>query len=333
MKVKFIDKWWINPFLRVSGWSALWIGLSIMTAATWLAWKGGVVFDTIFSVHFYPATLGTAFLCQLANWLILALLMYLSARVFSTSKARLIDALGAMALAEAPFLLTGLYMAFPAVKAKLSGLYAIAMTGNLSMLATPVLIVFLILTVIAIVWFVGLAYNGFKAMGNIRFPRVIPVFAGTLILAELLATILFFCVFRQMMHDSTEKALTPETPIEQFAAEGEAVGPDEALYAWTENAVRLFCDGRYEEFYGLFDDTMKQSLSVNQIAALVARLNASIGKPYKFDTTFIKQVYDSYDIVFVPLIFEKQELTMQLAFDNEGRISGLYIRPPLLRGE
>lgn len=331
MNVKLSDKWWINPFYRFAGWTALLWGLLILVVSTWLAWKGGVVFDSIFSVHFYPVPWQTAFLCHFLNWAVLGLLMYVSARVFSKSRIRLVDALGTMALARAPFLLIGLFMAFPAIRKKLSGLYAVALSGDLSMLASPILIVFLLLTIVAIIWFVCLAYNGFKVFGNVRSPRTIPVFAGTLIVAEILAIILLFNVYRPMMKDSTADVVETAIQKQVLTVEGEEVSPDDVLYTWTEQAAELFCTGRYTDFVALFDDTMKESLSVNQIAALMTGLNATIGKLDRFEKSFIKQKYDAYDLVFVPLVFEKEELTLQLAFDQKGQISGLYVKPPLER--
>lgn len=329
MRMKEKLQSWTKPFPRLSGGAALAWGALIMFVSTWLAWKGGFVFDTLFSVHYRLVPFKYALVFQLSDWAILALILYLAARIFSPagSKVRVVDILGAAALSRAPFLLIGLFVAFPAVKKNMTGLETFLLTKDFSVLNYPLLVILIIFSLIAIVWFVVLVYNGFNTFGAVGKPKRLPVFVGSLVLAELLAVALLFGVFnpgvRQVVSEMTQEYASEM----REALDIQDLQPEDPLYPLSEKATGLFCGGEYEALRLMFDDNMKESLSEGAIQSVVTRLTASIGKLKGPEKPYTKYRQDEhYEIVFVPLVFEKEKLVLQLAFNTDGMISGLYIK-------
>lgn len=325
MTTKEKINWWINPFHLIAGWKALVCGLLIMLLSSWLAWEGGIVFDSIFSIHFRSLELNMALAYPLIDLAILGVLMYIAARLFAGPEARLVESVGFMALARSPFLLVGLYAALPGVKESMQDLTTFLLTRDISVLNLPVLIVFLILSIAAIVWFVCLAYNGFKAFSKVRSPKAIPVFAVTLVIAELLAVLFLFSTSYSEIKETIGNI--PGAHQNAPVPDVEELSPDSPLFLRAKEAADLFRAGKYEEVHALFDEQMKESISPAQMEELVAGLNKTIGQLTGVDTPFMTQTNGEYEVVFIPLAFEKGKLILQLAFDKDEKIAGMYVKP------
>ena len=107
-------KWLYNPFERIAGWQALFIGLAAMALTAVVGKINNVAFDGVLDAHTGARFSFTAsFAMQAVNFISLFLTMWLAGVCFSKSKLRAIDVAGTMALARAPMLLLALICFLP----------------------------------------------------------------------------------------------------------------------------------------------------------------------------------------------------------------------------
>ena len=103
----------INPFERIAGWKALAIGICIISLTAVFGKINNLLFDNLLHVTLCPHTFGRAFLGSGLNWVIVSIVMLIAGKLFSTSKIRIIDVAGTMALSCAPLLLIALFGFLP----------------------------------------------------------------------------------------------------------------------------------------------------------------------------------------------------------------------------
>lgn len=75
-----------------------------------------------------------------------------------------------------------------------------------------------------------------------------------------------------------------------------------------------------------FDETMKKSLSESQMNMAWTSVTLLKGELKSADTNVEVTRHGEYDILLIPCTFEKGSLNIQLAFNHEGEISGLYFK-------
>ena len=103
----------INPFERIAGWKALAIGICFISLTALLGKINNLLFDNLLHVTLCPHTFGRAFWGSGLNWVIVSIVMLIAGKLFSTSKIRIIDVAGTMALSCAPLLLIALFGFLP----------------------------------------------------------------------------------------------------------------------------------------------------------------------------------------------------------------------------
>lgn len=77
-----------------------------------------------------------------------------------------------------------------------------------------------------------------------------------------------------------------------------------------------------------FDNTMTNGLSQAALAAAWSSVTAPLGAFRTTDATILKHITPGVDTVFVPVTFERGAMEVQISFDAQRRIAGLYFRPP-----
>ena len=95
-----------------------------------------------------------------------------------------------------------------------------------------------------------------------------------------------------------------------------------------DKVVEAFQKSDYKSIVSYFDDTMKKSLTEEKLKAVwEQQIIGSVGKFVKANTDVEALTKDDINVLLIPLTFEKGKLNLQLAFNKEGQISGMYFKP------
>lgn len=91
--------------------------------------------------------------------------------------------------------------------------------------------------------------------------------------------------------------------------------------------INLLVAGKFDEAVESFDSTMTQMMPADKLQAAWNSIIAQFGvfKDIKGTKT---SPYGAYNIVFVTCNFDKAALDIQLSFDAEKKIAGLFFKPP-----
>ena len=202
-------KSWYNPFQYIAGGRALAAGLGFMVLASLAGtltnlWFPGVLdlklgYEGPFLIHLATSVM---------SWAVLVVVLYFMAQGLSSSRVRLVDMAGTLALAHAPRLLAALTGAGGIVgKAMNNLLYRFTQDGQeaipLQMLGniTPVdmkawewILAFnlMALQLLTIIWMVALMYNAYRISANLKDSRAVISFAIGLLVAEALSVWVVF---------------------------------------------------------------------------------------------------------------------------------------------
>ena len=306
-------KWLINPFERVAGWQALFIGLAAMALTAVVGKINHVAFDGVLDVH-GGASFGylAAFAMQAVNLLAIFLTMWLAGVCFSKSKLRAIDVAGTMALARAPMLALTIICFLPVIPA---GLYDI-----------PRMVIFGFITISFIIWMIALTYNAYSVSCHIKGSKAVISFIGALLTAEIASKLVFVFLLSGLFVNGMATGV-PATNEK----DGVVVAATDSLTIRqkTENVVKAFESGDFDAITVYFDETMKKGLPPSGLRMAWTQVNMQYGKFEKADMDNIKEASaEKYDIVEVPFLFQKEKLKLRLVFNKaDGSIGGLFIQP------
>lgn len=186
-----------NPFEKYTENKLLIFGLLITLAGSYLGYVFQGRFDGVIDLHFVPSTtLLEPLTDNLINILSLTLFLFVLGK-YINSKTRIIDILTTVMIARLPFYLLTFsnYQNFISdVSERLLASIDIQKRPtdlNLETSDMIITIVFAGISILFLVWFVILLFNGFKTATNSRGIKNNILFAGAIILAEILSKILF----------------------------------------------------------------------------------------------------------------------------------------------
>jgi len=304
-------KWLINPFERVAGWQALVIGVAVMALTAVIGKLNQVAFDGVLDVHGGATfNLSASFIMQAVNFLALFLTMWLAGVCFSKTKFRAIDMAGTMALARTPMLLLAIVCFLPAVPK--------------TFLDVPRLIIFTLICIPFIIWMIALMYNAYSVSCHLKGSRAVVSFIGALLVAEIISKVIFFLLASHLFIASgnlQHTAIETSTPQEQIIIpQGQTIQQTAAIVI---DALKK-SDAKTVRAY--FDETMKKASSEAQMDTVWASVILLKGELKSADTNVEATRYGEYDILLIPCTFERGSLNIQLAFNHEGKISGLYFK-------
>ena len=95
-----------------------------------------------------------------------------------------------------------------------------------------------------------------------------------------------------------------------------------------DKVIEAFQKSDYKSVVSYFDDTMKKAMTEEQLKTVwEQQIIGSVGKFMKADDNITASSQEGYDILLIPCNFEKAKLNMQLVFNKDGQISGLFFRP------
>ena len=100
----------------------------------------------------------------------------------------------------------------------------------------------------------------------------------------------------------------------------------QSLQERTRQALDNVLTGKYEAFYSLFNDEMKQAISLDTYSQQADGLLGSLGKPLRFDAPETRAV-QGYTVVTIAIHWPAIALKFMVSWDQEGKIGGTWFRP------
>ena len=184
-----------NPFQYIAGLKSMLAGIVVLLLTAITGYFSHTHFPDILSVKLCPEFPLWYFVIQVfTNWLVISVLLYLAALIFSPSSVRAVDIFGTQALARFPYLLAAFTGFFGAMhKFGRYILYTrfhqgdpVDLTSADVILAISLMIISLLLSI----WMIILMYNAFSVSSNLKGRKAVLIFIPVFI-AAMVITIYF----------------------------------------------------------------------------------------------------------------------------------------------
>ena len=171
-------KRFFNPFERIAGWQALFLGIIVMALTAIIGKINQIAFNGVLDVHGGASfSFSASFIMQAVDFLALFLTMWLAGVCFSKSKIRAIDIAGTMALARTPMLALVLICFLPVFP---KDIFDILRSVIFAVIAIPLT-----------VWMIALMYNAYTVSCHLKGSRAVWSFIGALLVAEAVSIVVF----------------------------------------------------------------------------------------------------------------------------------------------
>jgi hypothetical protein len=92
------------------------------------------------------------------------------------------------------------------------------------------------------------------------------------------------------------------------------------------NFVDLLGSGEFDDAYGLFNETMTEAITVEDLEAIWDATINQVGE-FKGVVKTRTATEMGYELVYVTTEFESTSLDIQVAFDEESKIAGFHFFP------
>lgn len=188
MKTKIKLLW--NPYERIAGWKAFFIGLAVVVVSVCMAYAFGDRFAGITNATFVKnMQLWEAMARHLADLLVLAVLMTAAAKILAKG-VRVQDMLGVVFLSRIPYFFLAFRGAIVSNR-EIMEIADIATNPEAMQEMIPVLVRVSILGVLALVmlvWMVALLYNGYMVSSGLKGARCVVSFIAVLVLTQVITT-------------------------------------------------------------------------------------------------------------------------------------------------
>lgn len=177
-----------NPFRYIAGVKSLLAGILILLLTAITGYFSHTHFPDLISIKLSPAFPLWYFVVQVfTNWLVISIVLYGLALIFSSSSVRMVDIFGTQALARIPYFLAAV-TGFLGAMHKFGRyiLYTRFHQGEpVDLTSTDVvLVVFLmILSLFLSIWTIILMYNAFRVSANLKGGKAITLFITAFIIS------------------------------------------------------------------------------------------------------------------------------------------------------
>jgi hypothetical protein len=187
MKSKDIFSLMINPFSRIAGWQAFGLGLVIVIATGIIGTFSNVAFDGVIDMHL-TQNLTFVHSFEFLAIDIVSLVLVMTITGFIISKGfRIIDILGTMTLAKAPYIflaIAGYFTVSPDIKEIIKNPFIVFQSVSF--------IILTLLTIPVTIWAITLFYNGFKTSCGVKGGKLIVASIIALLISEIISKILIY---------------------------------------------------------------------------------------------------------------------------------------------
>lgn len=189
MKQRNFWSWLVNPFVRIAGWHAFFIGILFVILCGVVGTYAHVAFDGVIDAHITARlTFRTAFILQLINLLSLTGVMYIVA-IIVAKHTRFVDILGTLTLARAPMFLLAIVGLF------ITPISADEILQNpMAIFANPGYLVFMFASIAAVVWMMALAFNAWRVSTGAKGTKLIAGFIIGMVAAEVVSKLLIYLI-------------------------------------------------------------------------------------------------------------------------------------------
>jgi len=189
-----------QPFKFIAGQTALISGIIILAFLTLLAYLSNTWFDGFIDVHYgsmnQPGTFLQHAYCVFGSWIIGVIVFYITSRIVSPAKTRIIDIAGTFAVAKWPLIFAALFgfisqvhVSFGPMDALEPGTLMQIMQDNILWLSLAGIVAGLLT-----LWSIFLIYNAYSVSANLKGTKGILSFIVALIIAEALSKLFLFLV-------------------------------------------------------------------------------------------------------------------------------------------
>lgn len=191
-----MKKLFFNPFEKNSETRLLVFGLILTAAGSYLGYLFNGRYDGVIDLHFTKnTTFAQPFIDNLINIVSLFAVLFLVGKIINT-KTRIIDILSPILISRVPFYLLTFFNfrnfisdTTASIVEKLN-LKAIPTELDLSPLSMILLMLFAMISILCLIWFIVLLYNGFKIATNCKTSMHKLYFALSIVAAEIISKIL-----------------------------------------------------------------------------------------------------------------------------------------------
>jgi hypothetical protein len=184
-----------KPFEKYSEKTLLSVGVIFTLIGSFAAYTFNVRFDGVFDVHIISNTLFyQALLDNLVNLFCLIIFLYLSTK-YINRKTRLIDIITTSMVARVPFYLLPFLNINGVIEKASEDIIQFANPELISQISSSnllIITVFGVITILFLVWYISLLFNGFKVASNAKGKISIILFILSLLFAEILSKFLIF---------------------------------------------------------------------------------------------------------------------------------------------
>jgi hypothetical protein len=184
-----------KPFEKYSEKTLLLVGVIFTLIGSFVAYTINIRFDGVFDVHIVSNTFFyQALLDNLVNIFCLIIFLYISTK-YINRKTRLIDILTTSMVARVPFYLLPFLNINGVISRASEDIIQFANPELISQITFSnllIITVFGIITILFLVWYVSLLFNGFKVASNAKGKVSIILFIISLLFAETLSKFLIF---------------------------------------------------------------------------------------------------------------------------------------------
>ncbi len=312
-----------NPFTKIAGFPALFLGWFVMLLTAAVAAPCGVNFVGSLNIHVgRPTPFGIIFALLIAGWLIASVCFLIAGKMGSSSKIRAVDIFGTLALARAPFLIAAPLGLLPGLQNldPQMFLHWEKITPEILTSLAVATVMFLLIDI----WVVILSYNAFAVSANVKSKGL---FAAVLIVSEIIAvgSSSAFLALSALGMPVSEAAIASIDRLEP-------PNPNEAQrVALAKSVLKRIVQGEYDSIPNDFNDTMKKALSPWGIRKAWLECLALGGKFESAESPVTTDTAGQFRRVLIPIRFERNDaMVFLLVFDSAGKITGMFINnsPP-----
>lgn len=182
-----------KPFERYSEKTLLTVGVVFTLIGSFIAYLFHIRFDGLIDFHIYKdATFLQVLIDNIVNVFSAVLLLFIMAK-FINKKTRLVDIIATSLVARLPYYLLPFFNINNALGKsgkEIEQLINPELIDQISFSSLAIIIVFVIVSILFLVWYIALLYNGFKVASNAKGTKHIILFSVAILLAEILSRFL-----------------------------------------------------------------------------------------------------------------------------------------------
>jgi hypothetical protein len=197
-----ISQWLFNPFYYIAGIKALAIGVIIILITSYLAFLRDCRVDglLVFYIRPFDDPLWVCISGSIMSWVLLSILLFISGKIISKSRIRIIDVFGTQALAQFPYLFIALAAMIPGMIQAYTRFYYSLFSGKggwqlFSLDLSLDLIIFVsgfILQLVSATWMITLMYRAFVVSCNVTGRKAVMAFIISLLIGQTISMLVIY---------------------------------------------------------------------------------------------------------------------------------------------